>query len=266
MRATSWADLNLPHDAKGLRSAQRAVHPDVCLEADAHDAFTKLTVLFEAPDMDLRLAKGSFKGGKVEWKFDTHDQDLADLAHKAHNKIRKVKDGELWVAESSLLGTTLTNTYGDGWWFLRSFPKLDERTVVWVVKRLMAVITLAEKAGMVHGDINKNTVALNPSLHGLRLDGWWTSVNIGESLQVKPDAETLTKYLRGAEVDAKLSVSQAAKMLLDNNCGVLEPLLEKFWTNPPTPQEAFQKLDDASRAKFGKPTWHELKEPKSKGI
>lgn len=266
MRATSWADLNLPHDASGLKSAQRAVHPDICSEPSAHDAFTKLPILFHAPDMDLRLAKGKFMGGSVEWKFDIQDQDLTSHAESMQRSVHNQPDGALWAPSGSVMSSTLTNTYGNGWWFLRDFKKLDARTVVWVAKRLMAAISVAEKAGIVHGDINENTVALNPSQHGLMLDGWWTAVEVGETLQVRPDAPTLNKYLNGAAVDSKFSVSQASKLLLKHECGNLESHIKAMWVNPTTPQKAFRIVDEKSREAFGKPTWHELAEPKTKGI
>jgi hypothetical protein len=266
MQAKNWADLNLTHDRAGLRSAQRAVHPDVCPDPQASDAFTRLEVLFHAPDADLRLARGTFKGGSVEWKFEVQDKDLAEKAYHFQKEIRNQADGSLWVPSPSLDGVTLTNSYGDGWWFLDSFSKLDERTVVWVVKRLMAAIAVADKVGIVHGDINPKTVALSPSRHGLQLDGWWTGVHHGEPLAVKPTAPTLTKWLNGAGASSKLSVSQAAKMMLDHDCGALRGLLASLWTQPKDPSIAFRELDEASKAKFGKPQWHELAEPNTKPI
>lgn len=266
LTARRWADLGLPHDQAGLRVAQRAVHPDMCSEAGAADAFMRLKSLFNAPDVDLRIATGTYGSGAVTWAFGDADADLAEVAWSAHRDIRAT-DG-LWAAEATLNSdhTTLTCDYGPGWWWLSDFGVLDERTVVWVAKRLMALAAIAAKHNVVHGDIHPATVALLPAGHGLRLDGWWTGVRVGLPLAVRPVAPTLGRFTKGAPATPELMVSQSAKMLLDHEAGPLTKTLNDLWLRPTGPDAAFHTIDRIAHDAFGKPTWHPLAAPTTKGI
>lgn len=266
LSAKRWADLGLPHDKTGLRQAQRLMHPDVNHDPDAGTAFQRLFELFNAPELDLRLAKGTMNGGSVIWTFDAADADLAEVALSAHRSIRNHKS--MWAAEATLSAdrTELTCGYGDGWWWLSDFGTLDERTVVWVAKRLMALAAIADNCDLVHGDINPSTTVLMPSEHGLRLDGWWTCVRVGEPLSVRPAAPTLARFTKGAPATPELMVSQAAKMLLGHDTGPLTDVLNDLWLRPINPNLAFFAIDAAAVKAFGKASWHPLHAPSAKGI
>lgn len=264
LKAKRWSDLGFAHDQSGLRAAQREFHPDVCHEANAAEAFIRLKTLFELPDIQTRKADGRFVGGKIAWTFDRDDIDLAQKAVRAQKAMSVESD--LWVPQPELGGETLTCTYGEGWWPLRDF-QLDERSVVWVAKRLMAVSTIASKLNLVHGDINPKTAMILPEQHGLRLDGWWTSVADGEVLEVLPEAPTPTKWLNGSAATPKLMVAQSAKMLLGNHdCGPLKDVLKDLWLRPTSPQTAFETIDTTAKTAFGANSWHPLSQPNVEGI
>ena len=61
LSALNWdplARLGLPHDKKGLLRAKRMLHPDVSKHKQATEAYMMLDSLFNAPDIDLRIAQG----------------------------------------------------------------------------------------------------------------------------------------------------------------------------------------------------------------
>ena len=268
LNATSWDQLGLERDKTGLRKAQVRVHPDVCKHPQANLAFTKLKSLFHAPDVSLRLAAGRFGGGSIYWSFDALNSDLLDRAEKAQNALWKSSEPVQWVPEPHRNKLTLESRYGPGWWLLSAFKELDERTIAWIWRRLLTVIHLAEREGWVHGDINANTVALLPSEHGLRLDGWWTAVPFGASLEVSPYAFTLPRYLSGNPTDTELSVSQSAALLLES--GKTSPALGKFLyemrLRPIPVEKAVHRGEAALKKDFGGSKWHPLPAPPSKSI
>lgn len=262
LAARTWADTGFEHSRSGLRRAQSRVHPDICREPGADDAFMRLQTLFDAPDVDLRLAKGRFRGGSIAWEFATGDRDLLERALEAQGALWKPSEPVQWVPEPIRDSMALESRYGPGWWFLSQFGKLDGRTVAWVWKRLLAAIATAESTGWVHGDINASTVALLPSEHGLRLDGWWTAVPVGSPLSVSPTASTPPAFLSGDPVDSRVSVAQAADLLLQHFPGrELGALLGQLRLRPVLALEAFEQGERAIQADYGPPKWHVLETP-----
>lgn len=265
--AKSWHEIGYPHNKVGLRKAQSRVHPDICHEHGANDAFIKLSELFNQPDIDLRIAVGRYGNGQVQWDFKSSDYDLRDNALKLQKKIWESSDTVKWVPKPFIKDDALISEYGDGWWFLSSFNNLDTRTSAWVWRRLLAAISVAEKCGYVHGDINPKTVAIHPVEHGLRLDGWWSGVEVGDNLKVSPFASTAPGYLAGNAVNTALSVSQAASLMLSyDNAHTLRERLLEWRLRPVEVREAFEVSEDAITKDFGKRQWHVLNSPVLKSI
>lgn len=278
LSASSWADLGLPRTRASLRTAARAVHPDLCSDPRAGRAFARLNDLFAAPEHALRVATAQRAGpGVLRWTPRSSFDDLADVARQAMADVAATTPGAApRFATWTLPGPGVTVAYaqagadepGQRWWFLRDFPRLDSRTGVWVAKRLAAAVAAAERAGWVHGDIHPATVVLDPAGHGLRLDGWWSAVRLDERIAVAPTAPTPPRWLGGAAADATMSVAQAAAMLVER-CAADEPLrtvLARHAVDPGTPVQLHDDVDRAARALYGAPSWHVLADPASAPI
>lgn len=264
LKARRWSALGLPKTSDGLRAAQRAVHPDVCKEPDAHDAFIRVSELYNGPDIKTRLAEGTFTGNHyVCWTFDPSNNDLARSAEKAHAAIINQKTPVEWVGKAALLGNTLSVNYSTpGWYYMTEWGFLNARDVGWILRRLCAIVHVASTAGWVHGDIIPEAIVVLPSEHGVRLDGWWTAVKKGEPLKVKPSAFTPIRFLSNAPVDSKMSISQIADTMLHyETSSNLKALLKRLKFNPVSPSEALKQIDEALMKDFGKPAWHELTAP-----
>lgn len=267
LKARRWSALGLPKTPEGLRAAQRVVHPDVCKEPNAHDAFIRVSELFNGPDIHTRLADGSFVGNhKVAWKFDPSNNDLARSAEKAHRDILKATTVPVeWVGRANLSGDTLTIDYGQaGWYYLSEYAlaTLSARDVGWILRRLCAIVHVASEAGWVHGDITSESIVVLPSEHGVRLDGWWAAVKKGEPLKVKPSAFTPIRFLSNAPTESKMSIAQIADTMLHaETSDNLKALLKRLKFNPVSPSEALKQIDAALLKDFGKPAWHELPVP-----
>jgi hypothetical protein len=150
----------------------------------------------------------------------------------------------------------------EDWWFASAFERLDGRTAVWVAKRFAAAIIEAAAMGWVHGDIHPGTVVICPAEHGLRLDGWWSAVRLGERLTVKPAAPTPPRWLGGAGASEQLSVAQAAAYL--RTVTAPKRLIEVFdehATNPGSAGQFFSDVREVAHRVYGKAVWHELAEP-----
>jgi hypothetical protein len=267
--ARKWSHLGIPKTPKALRDARALCHPDVTSHPKATEAFLKLQELFDAPDIALRTASGyRFGNGTIEWKMQVGFEDLAEQAIRASNAVRALSDVD-WVPTVTksieATGNTLISTYGDGWWLFSDFPTLDERTVAWVWGRMLAVFTYAATAGYVHGDITPEVVALHPAEHGLRLDGWWSSVPRNNKLVVRPTASTPPGFLAGNVATSAISVSQAASMLLDDPkvhiAKHLRAHLKEMSLRPKTSNFALLDCRQANEKDFGKRAWHPLAPP-----
>lgn len=261
LAATRWSDLGLPRDADGMRAARRALHPDTCHEPGATEAFTRLEALFEASDIDLRLATGTMVGpGVVRWDFDPADADLARVGVEVAEQVRSAEPIG-WAPRTRADGDHVISEHGPGWWPLSDFGTLDERTVVWVAKRALAASAVAERLGWVHGDIFDLTVWLEPEAHGLHLDSWHTAVRVGGSLVATPHAKTLPRWMGGEPVSGELACSQIAAMASGHDCGPLADLFEELRLRPVDPSRAFARVDEAAKSAFGAPSWHPLARP-----
>lgn len=278
LSALNWdplARLGLPHDKKGLLRAKRLLHPDVSKHKQATEAYMMLDSLFSAPDIDLRIAQGRYTDGGVRWSFDSVNQDLAQRAIRFQQSVHSATDDVKWVSRiDNQNDSNYTSTYNLGddegsWVMLSEFDGLDSRTVAWVVRRLLAVATVAYNQGVVHGDINKYVVALAPKVHGLRLDGWWSAVEAGEHLIVSPKQETLRRYLSGSKADDLLMVSHIARTLTgcwDKPVGELGSLLKEWTLRPVDLEQAVRMTEGALNSDFGKRVWHELSVPEGAHI
>ena len=275
LAAAAWSDLpGYPRDARGLRRLQRELHPDVNPDPRAADAFARIEVLFNAPDVVVHLARGRKRSGAMEWDLGAGNEDLAATAVVAARDVLRQPnpDGSAptvqWVPTPAASGHVLTSDYGPGWWLLTDFPALDAATAAWVWNRLLAVISMAERAGWIHGDIAPGVIALDPAEHGLRLDGWWTAVRPGHRLVVAPTSTTPPAYKGGKRADAQLSLAQAASSLLERSAPSpkIKNLLLQTSLRPAGLPKTLKHTRGALHADFGRRAWHELAAPSAVAI
>lgn len=270
--AKSWLDLRVPKTKTELRRLQREVHPDVCDDPRAPMAFAKLMELYSGPDYDMRVASGTAVGDhKIAWKPKATFEDRLSVARSRLTSLSNLEDKFAMFFPRNI-GTNLdelTVEYGRGWYFISGYGfSFDSRTVVWMAKRLAGALNQSTKLGFVHGNISPDTVAIMPAEHGLKIDGWWHSVKVGERLALKPDTKTPPKYFGGFPADNKIDIAQSAAML--QNVGkpdkLIAEVLGKHSVNPGTPVEFFNDIDDAARKLYGKNSWHPLALPKQQMI
>lgn len=275
LAATRWAELGVPRTPAGLRALRRALHPDLCTDPLAGAAFAHVTALYDGPDVALRLATARRDGpGRLVWTPVPGFEDLLDVADRAHGDLARTRHPRFFTRMAPAPGASHTRlvTYDDGgtarWWFLADVGRLDSRTAVWVAKRLAAAIEQAAEVGWVHGDIHAGTVVLCPEEHGLRLDGWWSAVRLGDRLAVAPRAPTPPRWLGGARVDPCLAVAQAAATVLEvaDVDAPLADVLRRHATGPGLPSALVRDVDGAARSLYGAPAWHPLPEPPSPSL
>lgn len=266
LKAKNWNALVLPKTKQSLKDLQRKVHPDVNNHSKANDAFVKLTELFNNPDYNLRVATGSATDNhEIIWQPRPEFNDRLSIALSSFKKLDKLpEEFRRFYPKVNKSGLDhLTVSYGEGWWFVDDFPKFDSRTVVWIAKRGAAAIRKAAECGLVHGDINPNTVVLLPSKHGLMLDGWWHSVKIGDRLVLKPEAPTPAKYFGGAPADENLMVAQLAAMLtkVSEPDRLLLETLKKHSVGTTDATTLFNDVNNIATKLYGPASWHPLSNP-----
>lgn len=271
LSAAKWQDLGVPRTDDSLRALRKRLHPDVCRDPGATDAFTRLEALFNMPEFDLRVASGERSGNGIRWTVKDGFKDLEAVAVRVMGDLSHCPEPRFFTrvtAGAPGIHVRYAEETGERWWFLKDFGSLDSRTVVWVAKRISAAIRVADKSGWAHGDIHPGTVVLLPSQHGLKLDGWWGAVKNGQKLVASPTGKTPNRYLRGAVADSALSVGQAAAMLLgiSNPDAAIKAVLVKHSSNPGDALAFFNEMDSAAKRTYGEPKWHPLPEPTTPSI
>ncbi|MFZ1412244.1 MAG: hypothetical protein WAS07_12355 [Micropruina sp.] len=275
LSASTWSALVLPRTEDTLRRLRRQFHPDVFPDPRATAVFTRLEVLFGAPEFQLRTFAGQRVQGSnaIEWTPKPGFEDLVGVADAALRTLARSNNPRFFTSRQDVASTRpgMRVNYGEAgerWWFLSAFDPLDSRTAVWVAKRLAAAITTAGEAGWIHGDIHPGTVVLMPAEHGLKLDGWWSAVRSGEKLAVAPSAKTPPRYLNGAEADPRLSVGQVAATLLavTDADHLLQAVFARHSVSPGEPRAFFDDVDLAASELYGKRAWSPLADPTSEPI
>lgn len=272
LSAKNWGSFNLEKTKDRLRNLQFQFHPDRNTDPRAHDAFIKINELFEGADYDLRVASGiKTTDHKIIWKPKATFEDRLSVARSRLTSLSNLEDKFAMFFPRNIGDNLdeLTVEYGRGWYFIGDYGFLfDSRTVVWMAKRLAGALNQSTKLGFVHGNISPDTVAIMPAEHGLKIDGWWHSVKVGERLALKPDTKTPPKYFGGFTADNKIDIAQSAAMLQDvsKSDKLIAEVLSKHSVNPGTPVEFFNDIDDAARRLYGKNSWHPLALPKQQMI
>lgn len=63
----------------------------------------------------------------------------------------------------------------------RAYPDgINARDAAWMFRKLLFAVGVASDCSIIHGGITPDTVYIHPGLHGLVLEGWGSSVRVGE--------------------------------------------------------------------------------------
>jgi hypothetical protein len=262
LEAQSWRQLGIGRSHTDLQALRKRWHPDVNPAPNANEVFAKIEWLYDNADYLLRVAEGKKTAtNEIEWVARAGFRDLAA------RYVTVVDD--LGTTESRWFPTVLASrdgkvrvNYGFGghpqrWFWLSDFPRLDQRTTVWLAKRLFAALAAVERSGWCHTDIIPNVVAIDPDNHGLKLDGWWSAVRIGEPLDISPTQKVDAAYEGGKPADSALMVEQAARALLErcHPMKAMRAVLEQAAHSPRSIQQTFWDLDRCGKEAFGTAFW-----------
>lgn len=299
MDAKSWVDV-FPKDnneaRKKYRTLLRTVHPDVCSDARANDAFIKLRRLYT-----------SYRNGGVEEdtetttsvKFTTvitddvfvltrlekrlfwvtrnrKDNDRAERASKALEDLKKSRGAQFFPEFVSRFrdGTGRAGVevkYPQRVWNLKDFDVFDERTVIWVFKRILVSLILAHERGHIHGNISKSAIMLIPEDHGMVLDNWGYSVPKGQKLKIRSDAYIPEPYLKGEPADEWVDLAAAGDLALKLSDGKLNIRLKRFFSalikyKTTDAEQVLRDFNDVTEDIYGPPKFHPLAPPASEPI
>ena len=114
INAKTWRQLGLPRTKDSVKFLQRNFHPDVNTHPDAHEAFTKIQMLFDGPDFDLRVAKGTVMSNHmIVWEAKDGFKDRVNPAVNALGKLANVKESRFFPRVESH-GANIVMHYGPG--------------------------------------------------------------------------------------------------------------------------------------------------------
>lgn len=299
MNAATWKDI-FPADPdaarKEYRVLLRTVHPDVCSDSRAGDAFIKLRQFYTTyranpadtgttgsttSDVTELISDPAFlffrTGGRLFWVTrNSRDNDRAEAMSEALKKLKNSRSPQFFPEFISTFRAAdgrrgVEVKYPDGVWNLSKFEKLDDRNTIWVFKRIIVALMLAHEQGLIHGNVHPNAIMVLPEDHGLILDGWGYSVNKGEKLKIKPEGHVPAEYLKGKEADEWADISAAGAVALEMAHDNLHPRLERFFKSLRDYKEldaglVLRDFNEMTEEVFGAPKFHVLENPGSDPI
>lgn len=293
MNAKSWVDVFPKGDndaRKTYRALLRTVHPDVCHDPRANDAFIKLRRLYanyrngdastdatsSGPKFVSLINDDAFLLTRTDARYfwialNRKDNDLMDHAATVLEDLKKSDAPQFFPDFKSRFrdGTGRAGVevaYPEGTWNLSDFERFDERTVVWVFKRILVSLILAHSRGHIHGNIDTHAIQLLPTEHGMILDNWGYCVPTGQKLKIRPSAHIPEVYLKGKESEEWVDLSAAGALALKMSNGKMHIRLKRFFTalrdyKENDAAQVLRDFNDVTEDIFGPPKFHPLAQP-----
>ncbi len=160
------------------------------------------------------------------------DTDLAAAHIKALKKIKTDVNPEylpyfpkiienLRYRQGSVEKTIIAAEKLDGMYSLREvterYPEgINAKDVAWIFRRVLVALGNTHEIGLVHGSPNLDSLWIHPELHGLILNNWEYSVDIGDNLKALPQifkTDYPESVFQKKPVDYKLDLMLAAKTM-----------------------------------------------------
>jgi hypothetical protein len=198
-------DFVLPDDedeaAAEYRRVAKIIHPDICDDPKAGDAFVKLNVMFNKIgtfDATITTKRNTytvvakvptFCGTVNRWRtMDNFIDIAADPAYNSHldaeyqtMKLFAKSSEPIWypdIVENFQLKQDGITRKGNVWRIpegmvqLSTLPKLAPTHVVWVWRRLLKVIYLNQELNLIHGAIFPWSIWIHPIDRAVMLTDW----------------------------------------------------------------------------------------------
>jgi hypothetical protein len=141
---------------------------------------------------------------------------------------------------------------------------VDGRIGTWMLRRLLELLGYVHRAGYVHGAVLPPHVLVHPRDHGATLVGWGTAARVGQPVTAIPRA--WSGWYDGPAVSPATDVRQAARSVAWVTSSFDEPMASLVaglagGRGPGDAWEALERLEEASRAAYGPPSYNPLAMP-----
>ena len=209
----------------------KQIHPDVCHEAGAKDALSKLNVykdelekgkthIDDAGTITYKVCKTTIEGNKPVLEFSL----------KNFNKLLSYKDKmdldfQRYIPKSAKLdNTTLAFEHTLRCIPLSSVGTLPQAHVNWILSRMLEFIAYINKKGFVHAGINPDSVYVEPINHGINVISFYHMTQLnkklgtasGKYLYMYPDHVKVDKLAK-PDIDIELCKRTAIYLLGDKS-------------------------------------------------
>lgn len=199
----------------------KLIHPDVCKDKNAHEAFIKFQELKNLFDQGFKYQDDSgdvvIKENKIFFK---NDIDQSKHSVNVYNNIMKVATDNL--KEYLPLQLTQTECITKGNLCSLVGVTLPEEHVRWILNRLLEFVAYMEKFDFVHAGLNMESFLVNCETHGINVISFYHSNPVGSKLKTisakyknwYPDSMFKTK-MATTSIDVTLVKSIACNLLGD---------------------------------------------------
>jgi hypothetical protein len=130
---------------------------------------------------------------------------------------------------------------------LDKYSVINHKQATWIISRLMNLVVLLNKSGLVHNGISSNSVFINGPEHtAALLDGWWYSTRKGtrvKSIKTK-DIVLLSKKERESKITTSKFDIECVKRLGRNLETDDTPKQIKHWLKLPASKDVLLELSN----------------------
>lgn len=227
------------------RRLVKQIHPDICKDPRAHEAFVKFQELKSSYEEGFKYLDDN---GQVIIKDNTitlkGDMDRIMFSSAMGNNL--IKYGSKNFVNSYLpLQINGPVIYTNGNFTVLLDITLPEEHVRWILNRLLEFASYMEKNGLVHAGLNLESCIFNPITHGLNVISFYHTRPIGSKLTTLSakykrfyPARTFHSKIADTAIDIALAKGIACTLLGDSSGRgiklkgkVSEPLLNFIFTN-----------------------------------
>lgn len=139
----------------------------------------------------------------------------------------------------------------------REVGSLSGHAQVWLLKRLLELLSFVHRAGFVHGAVTPDHVLVHPRDHGAMLVGWTVATAVGGRLPAVP-ARWAPMYDGARQATTALDVQMACRCVAAAGPWRPAALVAGMAGRRDDAWALREEITRASAADFGPPAWHPL--------
>lgn len=190
LSAKSITEVLDPTIPNSFRDTVKLIHPDICKEAGAEDAFKRIYELNEAYlyGDTYKDESGIFKSNRKSVTFEG-EKSLLKKSLDNYNKLKAFRAADFnhehfakYIPKTFELDDTLIGTF-EGESIPLSGLILDQNHANWILSRILEYCILVAQTGYVHCGLNPESIFVVPETHGIIVTSFYHLTKQGSQVK-----------------------------------------------------------------------------------